>query len=132
MTIKPKKIKNSISPILRAIVLATAGLLGFGLSACDNADGIAESNSRMEESIRTSQENSSDAWITTKVKTELLADNLSKGFDIEVKTVEGVVSLDGKVKDIASVMHVQQIASEVKGVVEVDTTGLMKEEMKSY
>lgn len=89
------------------------------------------SNMRMEESVNNAQEATSDAWITTKVKSELLADSLSKGFEINVNTVEGVVSLDGKVKDLASVNHVQQIAQGVKGVTKVDTTGLMLEEARA-
>ena len=89
------------------------------------------SNMRMEEPVNNAQEATSDAWITTKVKSELLADSLSKGFEINVNTVEGVVSLDGKVKDLASVNHVQQIAQGVKGVTKVDTTGLMLEEVKA-
>nr|WP_306815246.1 BON domain-containing protein [Limnobacter parvus] len=75
---------------------------------------------------------SSDTWITAKVKTELLADDISKGFDIEVTTLDGVVSLDGKVKDSESIMHVQQIASSVEGVLRVDSSGLMLEEARAY
>jgi osmotically-inducible protein OsmY len=52
---------------------------------------------------------------------------LSKGLDIEVTTVDGVVSLDGKVKNSETMMHVQKLASGIKGVVEVDTTGLITE-----
>lgn len=82
--------------------------------------------------MNNAQDATSDAWITTKVKSELLADSLSKGFEINVDTVDGVVSLDGKVKDSASIAHVQQIAQGVKGVTGVDTTGLMLEEAKAY
>jgi osmotically-inducible protein OsmY len=42
-----------------------------------------------------------------------------------------VVSLDGKVKDLASITHVQQIAEGVKGVTQVDTTGLMLKEARA-
>ena len=118
------------APLL--IALATAGLLGIGLNGCDKNPEMSDNNMRIEEPMNNAQDATSDAWITTKVKSELLADSLSKGFEINVNTVEGVVSLDGKVKDIASVNHVQQIAEGVKGVTQVDTTGLMLEETKAY
>lgn len=122
--------ESKLAPLF--IALATAGLLGIGLNGCDrNPEMSDNSNMRMEESVNNAQEATSDAWITTKVKSELLADSLSKGFEINVNTVEGVVSLDGKVKDLASVNHVQQIAQGVKGVTKVDTTGLMLEEARA-
>ena len=118
------------APLL--IALATAALLGIGLNGCDRNPEMSDNREmRMEEPMNNAQEATSDAWITTKVKSELLADSLSKGFEIHVNTVEGVVSLDGKVKDLASVNHVQQIAQGVKGVTKVDTTGLMLEEVKA-
>lgn len=118
------------APLL--IALATAALLGIGLNGCDRNPEMSDNREmRMEEPMNNAQEATSDAWITTKVKSELLADSLSKGFEINVNTVEGVVSLDGKVKDLASVNHVQQIAQGVKGVTKVDTTGLMLEEVKA-
>lgn len=125
--------ESKLAPLF--IALATAGLLGIGLNGCDrNPEMSDNSNMRMEEPVNNAQEATSDAWITTKVKSELLADSLSKGFEINVNTVEGVVSLDGKVKDLASVNHVQQIAQGVKGVkgvTKVDTTRLMLEEARA-
>lgn len=123
--------ENKHTPLL--IAVATAGLLGIGLNGCDrNTEMSDNSNVRMEEPMNNSQDATSDTWITTKVKSELLADSLSKGFEIEVNTVEGVVSLDGRVKDLSSIAHVQRIALGVKGVTEVDITGLMLEEAKAY
>jgi len=118
------------APLL--IALATAGLLGIGLNGCDrNPEMSDNSNMRTEQPMNNAQDATSDASITTKVKSELLADSLSKGFEINVNTVEGVVSLDGKVKDLASITHVQQIAEGVKGVTQVDTTGLMLKEARA-
>ena len=110
-----------------AIAMTTAVLLGGGLTACDNHDQLSESRMGMQEQMDNAQGATSDTWITAKVKSELLDDNLSKGLDIEVTTVDGVVSLDGKVKDADTMMHVQRLASKIKGVVEVDTTGLITE-----
>jgi hyperosmotically inducible protein len=66
----------------------------------------------------------SDSWITTKVKSDLLADSVTKGLDISVKTSNGVVALSGTVADSGTVDHVKDLAAKVKGVKSVDTTGL--------
>jgi hyperosmotically inducible periplasmic protein len=66
------------------------------------------------------------------VKTELLADSLSKNFNMEVTTVNGVVSLNGKVKNSESIMLVQGIANSVDGVRDVNVSGLTLEENKGY
>lgn len=132
MNIKiPMKYEHTLST-RTLIAFGAAGLLGIGLTGCDKSPDISENNIRMEEPMKNAQEATSDAWITTKVKTELLADSLSKGLEIEVNTVNGVVSLDGKVKNTDTVEHVQQIAHSVKGVLEVNTSGLSLDESKGY
>jgi hyperosmotically inducible protein len=66
----------------------------------------------------------SDSWITTKVKSELLADNVSKGFDVSVETTDGVVVLKGALANRDAIDHVKDVAGKVKGVKSVDTSGL--------
>jgi hyperosmotically inducible protein len=66
----------------------------------------------------------SDSWITTKVKSELLADSVSKGIDVSVETVHGVVVLKGALNSLDAVDHVKDIAANVEGVKSVDTEGL--------
>lgn len=144
MKFNHSKANNQGKFLRTSVAIAAAGLLAMGLSACDNNDELTANQPRMEEPMNNTQDNtqdtmpdttndnSSDTWITAKVKTELLADDISKGFDIEVNTVEGVVSLDGKVKDAESVMHVQQIVRDVEGVIQVDASGLMLEEARAY
>lgn len=66
----------------------------------------------------------SDSWITTKVKSEILADSVSKGFDVNVVTTGGVVVLDGFLKNQDAIDHVKDIAEKVHGVKSVDTKGL--------
>ena len=66
----------------------------------------------------------SDSWITTKVKSELLADSVSKGFDVNVTTKHGVVMLSGSLANNDAIDHVKDIASKVDGVKSVDTSGL--------
>jgi len=67
----------------------------------------------------------SDSWITTKVKSEILADSVSKGFDVNVTTTHGVVVLTGKLANKDAIEHVKDIAAKVEDVKSVDTTGLV-------
>jgi hyperosmotically inducible periplasmic protein len=66
----------------------------------------------------------SDSWITTKVKSEILSDSVSKGFDVSVKTVHGVVILSGTLANQDAIDHVKDMAEKVKGVKSVDITDL--------
>src|SRR5665213_389562 len=66
----------------------------------------------------------SDSWITTKVKSEILSDSLSKGFDVHVKTLHGVVMLRGKLPNEDAVAHVKDLAEKVEGVKSVNTAEL--------
>ena len=67
----------------------------------------------------------SDSWITTKVKSELLADSVSKGFKVNVETKHGVVILTGTLVNQDAINHVKNIAGKVEGVKDVDTTALV-------
>lgn len=66
----------------------------------------------------------SDSWITTKVKSSLLADSITKGFKISVKTIHHVVALSGTVDTQASVDHAANLAKQIDGVASVDTDKL--------
>jgi len=67
----------------------------------------------------------SDSWITTKVKSEILADSVSKGFDVNVTTTHGVVVLKGKLANSDAIEHVKDIAGKVEGVKSVNTAELV-------
>ena len=62
--------------------------------------------------------------ITAKVKSELLADSIAKGMDVNVETVHGVVVLKGTLANQDAIDHVKDIAEKVKGVKSVDTSAL--------
>lgn len=66
----------------------------------------------------------SDSWITTKVKSEILSDSISHGFDVHVETMHGVVMLRGTLPNNA-LAHVKDLAEKVKGVKSVNTSELM-------
>lgn len=66
----------------------------------------------------------SDTWITTKVKSVLLADSEAKGLEVNVDTKDGVVSLEGELTSQAAVDHVEALARDVEGVKRVNSTAL--------
>jgi len=67
----------------------------------------------------------SDTWITTKVKSELATTKEVKSRDIDVKTVKGVVTLSGTQDTGAAIQKAIAVAKSVKGVTEVDSSGLI-------
>lgn len=121
----------SFKKVVPAIIISM--FLGIGISACNKAEEKREpakiSDSSMEESvdktIDNTQEVMSDSWITTKVKSELMADSLSKGFDVKVNTKDGVVSLEGILDNQDAIDHVSHLAAGIKGVSRVDASKLV-------
>lgn len=81
---------------------------------------------RTEESERTSgsEQPVTDTWITTKVKSTLLATEGVAGTDINVTTVDGVVTLAGVLDSQAAVDKAIEVTRGIEGVVEVDTRAL--------
>ena len=57
-----------------------------------------------------------DSVITTKVKAEILKELSLKGFQINVKTDNGIVQLSGFVDSQANINKATEIAGSVKGV----------------
>ncbi|KAB0643190.1 BON domain-containing protein [Burkholderia latens] len=65
-----------------------------------------------------------DTWITTKVKSELATTKGVKSTDIEVKTVDGVVTLTGVLPSKVAVKKAVAVTRSIKGVKHVDSSGL--------
>ena len=130
-------------------VTTTNGVVTLtGMATSSNAKSLAEANAKTVEGVK-SVDNSlvtpsssktaaktkkavaktervvSDSWITTKVKSEILADSVSKGFDVTVTTIHGVVVLKGTLGNSDAVDHVKDISGKVEGVKSVDTSALV-------
>lgn len=60
-------------------------------------------------------EATSDTWLTTKVKSALLADQATSGLDIQVETQNGVVQLSGFVGSEAEKRRAEDIAHGIDG-----------------
>lgn len=103
-------------PTLAAMVAAGALAVAAPLTlANDHGDGMAD---------RDSSQPVTDTWITTKVKSTLLADSDVAGTDINVTTVDGVVTLAGVLDNQAAVERAIDLARGIEGVVAVDTRAL--------
>ncbi|MHC8357443.1 BON domain-containing protein [Pseudomonas sp. LB3P81] len=74
------------------------------------------------------KEATSDTWITTKVKADLVTEKGIPGTDIKVETNKGVVSLSSTTAVTASQKEVAvKIAKNIKGVKAVSADGLKAE-----
>mgnify|MGYP005749840431 CR=1 FL=1 len=101
------RIKTSLIATSIAAVLATAAL-PVSVFAAEPA------------SQRTAGQTIDDATITASVKAKLLADERTKGFDINVDTVRGQVTLNGGADSAGSKQAATELARTVEGVVGVD------------
>ena len=66
-----------------------------------------------------------DAWITTKIKSELATTKGIKSTDISVDTKDGMVTLTGTAASAGEKAKAEHVAKQVKGVKTVDASGLM-------
>lgn len=73
---------------------------------------------------RKTEQVSADSWITTKVKSALLADSITKGFRITVSTSHHVVTLSGTVDSQAAADKAVSITKQIRGVQDVNADGL--------
>lgn len=101
-----------------ATLAATLALLLAGGNA------LAVDDPKTDQRMGDSEQPIGDTWITTKVKTSLLADEDVAGLKIDVETLNGVVTLRGDVASQAQADEARRIASEIEGVTSVDASGL--------
>ena len=95
-----------------------------GVKSVDDELTTPSSTGSVHSAVKTSERVGSDSWITTKVKSEIVADSVSKGFDVHVKTLHGVVMLHGTLPNKDAIAHVKELAEKVEGVKSVNTSGL--------
>lgn len=74
-----------------------------------------------EQAATTVGEEIDDGVITTKVKAALLADDIVKGLDINVETMNGTVTLNGTVDNQAQADRAVQITQGIEGVSNVQS-----------
>lgn len=102
------------------LALATVLSLGCaGLAAAQTPATPADEAAEMD-----SNQPVTDTWITTKVKSELATTDGVKSMEINVDTVNGVVTLTGVLASDIAVKKAVAAAKSVKGVKSVDASGL--------
>jgi len=104
-----------------ATLVAAALLLTAGLAQAATTETISNDASQ---AAHKTERVMSDSWITTKVKSEILANSVSKAFKVQVKTKYGMVTLAGKLPSQDAIDLVKLTAQNVKGVKSVDVSGL--------
>jgi len=95
-----------------------------GVKSVDDQLTTPASSGSMHKTVAKTERAGSDSWITTKVKSEIMADSVSKGFKVSVKTVNGVVMLSGVLPNDDAVAHVKDLAGKVDGVKSVKASQL--------
>lgn len=95
-----------------------------GVVAVDNRMKISESAKPAATATAQIEEQVSDGWITTKVKSTLLYSRWVDGLDIDVETKDGIVSLQGTVESSAEKDLAVELAQNIRGVRGVDASGL--------
>jgi hyperosmotically inducible periplasmic protein len=105
---RSERAKREVSDMKRSNLSVAA--LGLSLALAGNA---ALANNNSEQPV-------ADTVITTKVKAELARDDATKARDINVTTVDGVVTLSGAVDSSAEKKKAEKDARNIKGVMSVD------------
>jgi hyperosmotically inducible periplasmic protein len=106
--------------------MSIAGVRSVNNDLTTSGGGAAASDS-LRGAVAGAQEAISDAWITTQVESELLADSVSQAFDVSVETQDGVVMLEGTLPNQSDVDHVIALARSVDGVRRVEGSALRAE-----
>lgn len=109
---KKQHVRNTLAASLVAISMLGAGS-AFAAGSMDNKNPPTESKQPV-----------SDTWITTKVKSDLLATENVPGSDIKVETKNGVVWLSGLVKTQAEHDKAISVAKGIEGVKKVESANL--------
>ena len=111
--------------LIRRSMIAAALTLAFVAVPPSQAVASQSNEPAMQASDnQTVPDKAADAWITTKVKTELGTTKGVTATDINVTTNDGVVTLTGNVESSMEKNHAVRIARQIKGVKSVDASGL--------
>ncbi|MDR7308366.1 BON domain-containing protein [Rhodoferax saidenbachensis] len=110
---------NLLRPALAAVALMACAAVAYAATnePTTTTEKIEKAETKVEKAV-------SDSWITTKVKSEILANSAAKAFKVSVTTKSGVVSLKGTLPTQDAADLVQKIAEGVQGVHSVDVSGL--------
>lgn len=104
--------------------MAAAAMLAGSIGAA-MANDPPRTEGGMDKALeRESSQPAKDTWITTKVKADLLTSDGVSGLNLNVETVDGVVTLTGEANSREEVQRAEQVAGGIDGVTRVDTSGI--------
>ncbi len=116
-----KNVINNHPRTILAGALSVALMFAAGGVMAQDADHERDHDTVMDSD---SDQPINDTWITTKVKSSLLADSDVAGLDVSVETVNGVVRLSGDVESQAQIDRAVEIARDIEGVTNVESSDL--------
>ena len=120
MHIRSRRHRKAVHRLLIISLLAAAlGLAHASAQAQDAAGGHQQAAAQGG-----ADQPAGNAWITTKVKAALMANQDVSGLAISVATTDGVVSLSGELDTQAEIDRAVAVASGIEGVLRVDASGL--------
>lgn len=96
-----------------------------GVVEVDNRLVVDKTTLKNNPVIQSAGSDIADGWITTKVKSTFMYSRNVQASDIKVSTQNGVVSLTGKVNSGAERALAIELASNIRGVKKVQSSGLM-------
>lgn len=105
---------------------STVGIETAGVKVLDNELKTAPPQQKSTDSLSgksAAPRSVRDDKITADVR-QVLADSLSSRYQVDVKTVDGVVYLKGDVKSQHAIDRISSLVAQVEGVKRVNTTGL--------
>ena len=105
------------------VTLSLGSLCAFAADANNNNSTPKTTTATTAQDTK-SEQPGTDAWITTKVKTELMTTKGVPSTDISVTTNNGIVTLTGVVDSKAQIQKSIATAKSVKGVQKVDSSAL--------
>lgn len=105
--------------VARHIAIATLAAALCALPAQAQDREPEEQKSTVGQTTADAAEQMGDAWITTKVKADLLATKDVSGTAIDVDTRDGIVTLKGSVASRAEEDRAVAVAKGIRGVTEV-------------
>lgn len=103
----------------KLVAAAVAFTLGTYAHSVHALEAPSKPDTRAEQHAKNMSEAIADAWITTKVKTDLLAAEDVAGTRIDVDTKNGIVTLHGTVKSQVEADKAVSVAKGIKGVTSV-------------
>ena len=107
---------------LFATILCFAAL-GFACNPpgnANNTNGRANANAPANANSSEAHASRPDSWITLKVKLAILAESPTSGYETEVDTKDGVVTLTGKVDTSEAKTSMETTAKKIEGVKSVN------------